>query len=181
MSTYPTQPNPFVLIHYKIHINLLKFRTQHKYKLFSFFFFHPSPPNSSKNSTKAFILDLSQMAKPCYLTPILVFFFMSLIVSFPSSSSARPLNKPLNLAANEPLLELELPQENVVVVAYSLDKDSHHVLPCDMERSKPSKLAFPYKAPRFSGKYGPLLLNVLPRGKSTPPSGPSPRIHDHNN
>ncbi|KAF3949467.1 hypothetical protein CMV_024661 [Castanea mollissima] len=87
---------------------------------------------------------------------------------------ARPLNKPLNLAANEPLLELELPQENVVVVAYSLDKDSHHVLPCDMEPSKPSKLAFPYKAPRLSGKYGPLLLSVLPRGNPTPPSGPSP-------
>ena len=114
------------------------------------------------------------MAKTYYLTRILVIFFMSLIISFPSSSSARPLNKPLNLAANEPLLELELPQENVVVVAYSLDKDSHHVLPCDME---PSKLAFPYKAPRLSGKYGPLLLNVLPRGQPTPPSGPSPGIH----
>ena len=110
------------------------------------------------------------MAKPCYLTPILVFFFISLIVSFPSSS-ARPLNKPLNLAANEPLLELELPQENVVVVAYSLDKDSHHALPCDME---PSKLAFPYKAPRLSGKYGPLLFSVLPREVKTPPSGTSP-------
>ena len=114
------------------------------------------------------------MAKTYYLTRILVIFFMSLIISFPSSSSARPLNKPLNLAANEPHLELELPEENMVVVAYSLDKDSHHVLPCDME---PSKLAFPYKAPRLSGKYGPLLLNVLPRGQPTPPSGPSPGIH----
>ncbi|KAF3951354.1 hypothetical protein CMV_022982 [Castanea mollissima] len=122
------------------------------------------------------------MAKPCDLTPILVvFFFVSLIISLPSSSSARPLNKPLNPAANEPLLELELPQENVVVVAYSLDKDSHHVLPCDMEPSKPSKLAFPYKAPRLSGKYGPLLLSVLPRGNPTPPRGQSPRIHDKNN
>uniref|UniRef100_A0A7N2MFA6 Uncharacterized protein n=1 Tax=Quercus lobata TaxID=97700 RepID=A0A7N2MFA6_QUELO len=114
------------------------------------------------------------MAKSCYLTPILVFFFISLIVSFPSSSSARPLNKPLNLAANEPLLELELPQENVVVVAYSLDKDSHHALPCDKEPSKPSKLAFPYKAPRLSGKYGPLLFSALPREVKTPPSGTSP-------
>ena len=121
------------------------------------------------------------MAKPCYLTPILVFFFISLIVSFPSSSSARPLNKPLNLAANEPLLELELPQENVVVVAYSLDKDSHHALPCDMEPSKHSKLGFPYKAPRLSGKYGPLLLSVLPRGQKTPPHGTSPGIHDNKN
>ena len=120
------------------------------------------------------------MAKPCYLTPILVFFFISLIVSFPSSS-ARPLNKPLNLAANEPLLELELPQENVVVVAYSLDKDSHHALPCDMEPSKHSKLGFPYKAPRLSGKYGPLLLSVLPRGQKTPPHGTSPGIHDNKN
>uniref|UniRef100_A0A7N2ME58 Uncharacterized protein n=1 Tax=Quercus lobata TaxID=97700 RepID=A0A7N2ME58_QUELO len=118
------------------------------------------------------------MAKTYYLTPILVIFFMSLIISFPSSSSARPLNKPLNLAANEPHLELELPEENVVVVAYSLDKDSHHVLPCDMEPSKPSKLGFPYKAPRLAGKYGPLLLNALPKGVSTPPSGPSGRIQD---
>ena len=121
------------------------------------------------------------MAKPCCLTPILVFFFMFLITSFPSSSLARPLNKPPNLAANEPLLELELPQENVVVVAYSLDKDSHHVLPCDMEPSKPSKLAFPYKAPRLSGKYGPLLLNVLPRGVQTPPPGQSTGTHDNKN
>ncbi|KAF3951355.1 hypothetical protein CMV_022983 [Castanea mollissima] len=102
-------------------------------------------------------------------------------MSFPSSSSARPLNKPLNFAANEPHLELELPEENVVVVAYSLDKDSHHVLPCDMEPSKPSKLAFPYKAPRLYEKYGPLLLSVLPRGNQTPPRGPSPGINHDNN
>nr|POE78579.1 hypothetical protein CFP56_32567 [Quercus suber] len=121
------------------------------------------------------------MAKTYYLIPILVIFFMSLIISFPSSSSARLLNKPLNLAANEPHLELELPEENVVVVAYSLDKDSHHVLPCDMEPSKPSKLGFPYKAPRLAGKYGPLLLNALPKGVPTPPSGPSGGIHDYNN
>ncbi|KAK4579695.1 hypothetical protein RGQ29_029381 [Quercus rubra] len=121
------------------------------------------------------------MAKTYYLTRILVIFFMSLIISFPSSSSARPLNKPLNLAANEPHLELELPEENVVVVAYSLDKDSHHVLPCDMEPSKPSKLAFPYKAPRLSGKYGPLLLSVLSREVHPPPSGPSKGVNDDNN
>ena len=148
---------------------------------FSFFSFFSSQFIKSKYFTKAFILDLSQMAKPCRLTPILVFFFMFLITSLPSSSLARPLSKPLNLAANEPLLELELPQENVVVVAYSLDKDSHHVLPCDMEPSKPSKLAFPYKAPRLSGKYGPLLLSVLPSGVHPPPSGPNPVIHDDNN
>ena len=117
------------------------------------------------------------MAKPYYLTPILVIFFMFLIISFPSSSSARPVNKPLNLAANEPLLELELPEENVVVVPYSLDKESHHVLPCDMEPSKP-KLGFPYKAPRLAGRYGRLLLS---REVQTPPSGPSKRIHDNNN
>ena len=148
---------------------------------FSFFSFFSSQFIKSTYFTKAFILDLSQMAKPCRLTPILVFFFMFLITSLPSSSLARPLSKPLNLAANEPLLELELPQENVVVVAYSLDKDSHHVLPCDMEPSKPSKLAFPYKAPRLSGKYGLLLLSVLPRGVHPPPPGPSPGIDDDNN
>ena len=170
-----------VLIDYKNPINLLQFQTQLKYKFFSFFSFFSSQFIKSKYFTKAFILDLSLMAKTYYLTRILVIFFMSLIISFPSSSSARPLNKPLNLAANEPLLELELPQENVVVVAYSLDKDSHHVLPCDMEPSKPSKLAFPYKAPRLSGKYGPLLLSVLPSGVHPPPSGPNPVIHDDNN
>nr|POE85821.1 peroxidase 52 [Quercus suber] len=101
----------------------------------------------------------------------------SAVESFPSSSLARPLNKPLNLAANEPLLELELPQENVAVVAHSLDKESHHVLPCDLEPSKP-KLDFPYKAPRLARKYGRLLLS---REVQTPPSGPSRRIHDNNN
>ena len=170
-----------VLIDYKNPINLLQFQTQLKYKFFSFFSFFSSQFIKSKYFTKAFILDLSLMAKTYCLTRILVIFFMSLIISFPSSSSARPLNKPLNLAANEPHLELELPEENMVVVAYSLDKDSHHVLPCDMEPSKPSKLGFPYKAPRLAGKYGPLLLNALPKGVQTPPSGPNPVIHDDNN
>ena len=119
------------------------------------------------------------MAKPYYLTPILVIFFMFLIISFPSSSSARPVNKPLNLAANEPLLELELPEENVVVVAYSLDKESQHVLPGDVEPSKP-KLGFPYKAARLAGKYGRLLFSKLPKG-TTLPDGTSPGIHDNKN
>ncbi|KAL0003520.1 hypothetical protein SO802_017301 [Lithocarpus litseifolius] len=106
---------------------------------------------------------------------------MILITSFPSSPLARPLNKPLNLAANEPLLELELPKENVVVVAYSSDKESHHVLPCDMEPSKP-KLGFPYKAPRLAGKYGRLLLSrkELPSsspGTSTLKKLPGPAIY----
>uniref|UniRef100_A0A2N9EHY1 Uncharacterized protein n=1 Tax=Fagus sylvatica TaxID=28930 RepID=A0A2N9EHY1_FAGSY len=92
------------------------------------------------------------------ITPI---FFTFLIISFPSSSSARPLNMQLNL---------QLPEDNVVVVTYSLEKDSHHVLPCDMEASKP-KLGFP-AAPRLAGKYGPLLLNALPKGVPVSPSGP---------
>nr|POE90551.1 hypothetical protein CFP56_59855 [Quercus suber] len=119
------------------------------------------------------------MAKPYYLTPIPVIFFMFLIISFASTSSARPVNKPLNLAVNEPLLELELPEEIVVVLAYSLDKESHHVLLGDMEPSKP-KLGFPYKAARLAGKYGRLLSSKLPKG-TTLPDGPSRRIHDDNN
>ena len=166
-----------VLIHSKNPHKPSQISNTTQIQFFFIFSFFSSQFFKSKYFTKAFILDLSQMEKPCCLRPIPVFFFIFLITTFPSSSLARSLNKPLKLAANEPLLELELPEENVAVVAYSLDKESHHVLPCDMEPSKP-KLGFPYKAPRLAGKYGRLLLS---REVQTPPSGPSRRIHDNNN
>jgi hypothetical protein len=123
------------------------------------------------------------MAKPNtkpynLITPLV--FFTILIISFSSSSAARLLNMPLNLATNKPLLELELPKDKLVVAYYPLKKDSHHAFPChDMEPTKP-KVGFP-GAPRLSRKYRPLLLSILPKGTPTAPSGPSPDINDVNN
>lgn len=119
------------------------------------------------------------MAKPHPLAPILL--FTCLFIFFPSSSSARLLNVPQNLAADKPALYLALPVDNAVVVAvYPLEKGSDRVLPCEMEESSnPRSAGFP-AAPRLAGKYGPLLLTRLPKG-STPTSGPSKKTHSVQN
>lgn len=109
--------------------------------------------------------------EPHHLAAAMLILFAFLIMFFPSSSSARLLNVPQNLAANEQALYLVLPGDNAVVVAYPLEKDSERVLPCEMDESSKPKAPFP-AAPRLAGKYGPLLLTRLPKGPM-PKSGPS--------
>ncbi|KAB1217592.1 hypothetical protein CJ030_MR3G002739 [Morella rubra] len=121
------------------------------------------------------------MAKPntkpvvLHLTPTLLFIF--LIISFPSSSSARLFGLPLNLEAEEPTLHLALPGDNVAG-PYPWEKDSPRVLPCDME-PRNSKVGFP-SAPKHAGKYGPMIFSMLPKG-NVPKSEPSPGTNDINN
>jgi hypothetical protein len=110
----------------------------------------------------------SDQLKPLHLATMLLFAFLII-----SSSSARPLNVPQNLAAGEPALYLALPADSTVVVAFPLEKDgsSRAVFPCEMEESGKPKAGFP-ASPRLAGKYGPMILTMLPKG-SRPSSGPS--------
>lgn len=114
-------------------------------------------------------MEKSQL-KPRNLAPVLL--LACLIIFFPSSSSARRLNVPQNPAADQPALYLVLPADGAVVVAFPLEKDgSQAVFPCEMEESGKPKPAFP-ASPRLAGKYGPMVLTMLPKGQ-LPSSGPS--------
>jgi hypothetical protein len=99
------------------------------------------------------------------LKPILFFF---IIVSLSTSSSARPLYT--NLLQSITATESALPMENMddVYVNPTMEKDSKHVLPCHMEIGEGSNI----RSTRLAGKFGPMILNVLPKG-TIPPSGPS--------
>ena len=86
-----------------------------------------------------------------------------LISTAPSSSAARLLNGDFSLTA----VNLALPSDNV-------RSQAAHV-------ETAGKLTrFHATAPRLAGKYGPLVLNMLPKGMK-PPSGPSKRANNINN
>lgn len=86
-----------------------------------------------------------------------------------SPSLARPLvRNSMLVSQKESSNHLLLPEENVVVT----DVDKDRVMPCD-EAS--------HHRPRMvRGRYGALVLNVLPKG-TTPPSGPSKGTNNLNN
>ncbi|KAF5467521.1 hypothetical protein F2P56_017340, partial [Juglans regia] len=121
--------------------------------------------------------------KPHLLIPSSLLLITCLIVSFSSSSSARLLNIPLiNSPADEQAdLNLQLPGDNVFV-GFPLKKESRHVLPCHSHRieSSNSKRSFP-ATPKLTGKYGPMVLSMLPKGAPLPPSGPGKGINNLNN
>ncbi|KAA8533985.1 hypothetical protein F0562_031502 [Nyssa sinensis] len=98
-------------------------------------------------------------------------------------SSARILNSfsSNNLAATELALNLALPDDSVSASsAGAPEKDSsQHALPCEMDSNK--NFHMDILAPeRLSGKYGRLVLNMLPKGPQ-PPSGPSKGGNNINN
>ncbi|KAG5148394.1 hypothetical protein JHK82_015275 [Glycine max] len=101
-----------------------------------------------------------------------------LVFLFLTSSSARPLNDENNyfsLAATEPSLNLALPSDRVVVPE---EPAPRHVSGCGHTRVA-GMLALP--GTRLAGgKYGPMILNMLPKGP-VPPSGPSKGTNNLNN
>ncbi|KAK9283934.1 hypothetical protein L1049_012191 [Liquidambar formosana] len=114
-----------------------------------------------------------------HLVPTLLVF----LVITSQSSSARVLldhgSLPANsLAATQPELNLALPGDNLIDA--SSEKNSHHGLPCDMGSDKKVDLEAERSREGLMRKYGPLFLNMLPKGP-LPPSGPSPGINGEKN
>ncbi|KAG5223430.1 hypothetical protein IMY05_C0964000200 [Salix suchowensis] len=111
------------------------------------------------------------------LKPILL---LLIVISVSAPSSARPLSADLlqSLTATEPALNLALPMENMddVFVNPAVEKDSEHVLPCHTEIGEGSDIG----SARLAGKFGPMILNLLPKG-TVPPSGPSKGTNSLNN
>ena len=106
---------------------------------------------------------------------VLLFVFTS-----SSLSSARLLNGFLShdLTATEPTLNLALPVDDDVFNKSENDP-KQQVLPCDhMVLIKNSHVGI-MRSPtqRLTGKYGPMILSMLPKGSPNTPSGPS---HGHN-
>lgn len=125
--------------------------------------------------------------KPHLLIQSTLLLITCLILSFSSCSSARLLNIPvlINLPADESAdLNLRSAGDNVFV-GYPLKKESRHVLPCHDHRTESSNSnpSFPMSTttPKLTGKYGPMILAMLPRGPPLPPSGPGKDINNSNN
>lgn len=125
------------------------------------------------------------MAKS-YKTHSLKPFFLLISLSILSSSSARLLHDsfPQNLAASEPDFNLALPSDNVIDASpenpSEKDESRHVNVPCEMESNKNKDKNSDVKVgARLAGKYGPTLLNMLPKG-SVPNSGPSKGSNDIN-
>ncbi|KAI4306947.1 hypothetical protein L6164_030184 [Bauhinia variegata] len=64
---------------------------------------------------------------------------------------------------------IELPTDNIVNGPEKI-KAPPHAMPCHMEAATAGR-----------SKYGPLVLNMLPKYVPIPPSGPSGKIHDDPN
>lgn len=109
-----------------------------------------------------------------------------LVVS--TCSSARLLN-------DDQLPHLELPKahnkHNVFLPENPSHEEAHHhlrpqqrVFPCHTDNTDQASSSHLPAAPRFGAaavaKYGPLVLNLLPKG-TNPPSGPSKGTNDINN
>ncbi|XP_054797456.1 uncharacterized protein LOC129302541 [Prosopis cineraria] len=107
------------------------------------------------------------MAK-CILSSVLLAVLLLLAASL---SSARLFNG-VGLAATEPA---------TVALALPSDTGVGAVNKVTASRVRSTKLRIRAVAlPRRTGKYGPLVLNMLPKG-TVPPSGPNPQIHNVNN
>lgn len=96
---------------------------------------------------------------------VLLLFLVVLASVLTSSASARLLNDHLTLLPESPPQSLK-----------------QQVLPCHTDDNNIQASAA--ETPRFgaaaAAKYGPLLLNLLPKG-TNPPSGPSKGTNDLNN
>ncbi|KAE9587306.1 hypothetical protein Lal_00004497 [Lupinus albus] len=101
---------------------------------------------------------------------VLLLVFLFLISS--SSSSARLLNGVISVISTDPTLNIALPKEKEELAGHVLSCD-HMVVVVTGEVQSPEI--------NLSGeKYGPLILNMLPKGK-VPSSGPSKRINNVKN
>lgn len=113
---------------------------------------------------------------------VLLFFFFLCISQSAVLSSARPLingHFPQSIAAaTEPdFNKIALPSNKVNAPPV---KDDRFAKPCDMDAGKRSDTGIPAAEvvyqPTAAGKYRPLVLNVLPKGR-IPSSGPSRRTN----
>ncbi|KAJ0100958.1 hypothetical protein Patl1_06733 [Pistacia atlantica] len=108
--------------------------------------------------------------------PILIFLFF-ILLSHSSLSSARPLHDFMlqNIDSGEPA---------AAAAAYSIalpsDKVNSSEEEDDANNGENSEKEISVSTPRISGKYQPLVLNILPKG-TVPPSGPSKGTNDVNN
>ncbi|KAI4306542.1 hypothetical protein L6164_029812 [Bauhinia variegata] len=103
--------------------------------------------------------------------PSLLLIFLLLV----SSSSARLFVTFASAATRYSTLDIALPADNVNGMPEK--KEAGRVMPCDMEAAAgKSSPEIKVRAPRVAGKYGPLVLNMLPKGPVTP-SGPSKKIN----
>ncbi|KAL4332549.1 hypothetical protein GQ457_07G019800 [Hibiscus cannabinus] len=107
---------------------------------------------------------------------VFFFFFFVFIFSSVSLSSARLLNG--NPSATRPTLNLALP---VAVDGSDQDPKSTALpLPCDHMVSFKSFRVGVLRSPtqKLDGKYGPMILSMLPKGGQVPSSGPSKGSND---
>ncbi|XVE90974.1 hypothetical protein DITRI_Ditri20bG0118600 [Diplodiscus trichospermus] len=119
------------------------------------------------------------------LAAVVVFLF---VFTSSSLSLARLLNHDFpshGLAATEPTLNLALPVDDENNEVFDkLEQDSKpKFLPCDhMVHIKNSHVGILRSStPRLSGKYGPMILSMLPKGVPVPPSAPGKGSNDVKN
>ncbi|KAM7499440.1 hypothetical protein LguiA_023854 [Lonicera macranthoides] len=106
------------------------------------------------------------------------------------SSLSRPLLisdglDPNNHAATQPELNLVLPADDKVISGSPPTKKNfassdQNVVACDYLMNSKKNLDMESKGElkkQLERKYGPLILNSLPKGVPIPPSGPSKRIN----
>ncbi|KAI9157528.1 hypothetical protein LWI28_023955 [Acer negundo] len=125
------------------------------------------------------------MEKPNQDTIVLLLFFFLLITSHSSLSSARPLNHivhhhHLPQSESGSIFRIALPSDHIhsmedMMIKRSPCSDHHHHHA--MESAADTRvLAYP----KLTGKYGKLVLNVLPKGV-VPPSAPGKGTNDVKN
>ncbi|KAJ0047212.1 hypothetical protein Pint_06639 [Pistacia integerrima] len=124
--------------------------------------------------------------------PILIFLFF-ILLSHSSLSSARPLHDFMlqNIDSGEPAaaaaaFSIALPSDKVNSSEEENDANNGEVSKVPSHGKAPetnmknSEKGISVSTPRISGKYQPLVLNILPKG-TVPPSGPSKGTNDVNN
>ena len=143
---------------------------------------------SNNNSNSKISLSKPLMATCCKTHQLAAVVFFLFVFTSSSLSSARLLNDFLShgLAATEPTLSLALPvdDDNNNDVFNKIEQDTKpQVLPCDhmvlIKNSDVGILRSP--TPRLTGKYGPMILSMLPKGSPVPPSAPGNGINDVKN
>ncbi|KAF5201568.1 hypothetical protein FRX31_008850 [Thalictrum thalictroides] len=101
---------------------------------------------------------------------MIIVFIVLVLASTSISAAARPLHHSHNfMASDHPALNIVLlPQENNQLMnSVHVDHPCHEELSVtirDVEQQQPDE--------KISGKYGSIVLNLLPKG-TVPPSGPS--------
>lgn len=122
--------------------------------------------------------------KSQHLAAVLLLFFI--FTTSTSPSSARLLSDS-PLSTTETTLDLALAdlvevEEHKIDVAFDVSKQDQPQ-PCDhmVPVKKPHVGILKSPNQRLSGKYGPMIFSMLPKGAPIPPSAPNGGINDINN